>query len=81
MSYEPRLSYALIDGVEVSELELLRYEVKRAQTAAFLLYEKMGAPAVASGGSSLASSMRASHKTSGTPSKRSGRGALMSVKR
>jgi len=48
MSNEPRLSYALIDGVEVSELELLRYEVKRAQTAAFLLYEKMGAPAVAS---------------------------------
>ena len=42
MSNERRLSYALIDGVEVSELELLRYEVKCAQTAAFLLLRKNG---------------------------------------
>jgi hypothetical protein len=43
MSNESSPSYALIDGVEISELELLRYEVKRARIAAFLLYEKIGA--------------------------------------
>jgi hypothetical protein len=43
MSNESSPSYALIDGVEISELELLRYEVKRARIAAFLLYERIGA--------------------------------------
>ena len=40
---EPRSSYASIDGVEISELDLLRYEVKRARIAHFLLYEKIRA--------------------------------------
>jgi hypothetical protein len=40
-------SYALIDGAELSELDLLRYEVTRARTAAFLLYEKIGAQGMA----------------------------------
>jgi hypothetical protein len=42
MSNQPNLSYALIDGKEISELDLLRYEVKRARVAALLLYEKIG---------------------------------------
>jgi hypothetical protein len=40
-------SYALIDGAEISELDLLRYEVTRARTAAFLLYERIGAQGMA----------------------------------
>lgn len=48
MSNERCSSYALIDGVEISELDLLRYEVKRARIAHFLLYEKIGAPGVVS---------------------------------
>jgi hypothetical protein len=47
MSNESRLSSALIDGVEISEVDLLRYEVKRARIAASLLYEKIGAQNVA----------------------------------
>jgi hypothetical protein len=43
MSNESCPSSAFIDGVEISELELLRYEVKRARIAASLLYEKIGA--------------------------------------
>jgi len=43
MSNQPYPSYALIDGIEISELDLLRYEVKRARIAALLLYEKIGA--------------------------------------
>ena len=42
MSNQPCPSYALIDGVEISELDLLRYEMKRARIAASLLYEKIG---------------------------------------
>src|SRR5882724_354911 len=48
MLNEPRSSYALIDGVEISELDLLRYEAKRARLAHFLLYEKIRALGVAS---------------------------------
>jgi hypothetical protein len=44
---QPRPSYALIDGAEISELDLLRYEVTRARTAAFLLYERIGAQGMA----------------------------------
>jgi hypothetical protein len=40
-------SYALIDGAEISELDLLRYEVTRARTAALLLYEKIGVQGMA----------------------------------
>jgi hypothetical protein len=40
MSNESCPSSALIDGVEISELDLLRYEVKRARIAASLLNEK-----------------------------------------
>ncbi len=47
MSNQPYPSHALIDGVEISELELLRYEVKRARIAALLLYQKMSAQGVA----------------------------------
>jgi hypothetical protein len=47
VSNESCPSYALIDGVEISELALLRYEVQRARIAAFLLYEKIGAQGVA----------------------------------
>jgi hypothetical protein len=32
---QPNPSHALIDGAEISELELLRYQAKRAQIAAF----------------------------------------------
>ena len=42
MLNEPRSSYASIDGVEISELGLPRYEVKRARIA-HLLYEKIHA--------------------------------------
>ena len=41
-------SYALIDGIEVTELDLLKYEVSRARVAASLLYEKIGAQGIAS---------------------------------
>jgi len=33
----------VIDGVEISELELLRYEVARARAGHLLVYEKIGA--------------------------------------
>jgi hypothetical protein len=41
-------SYAMIDGVEISEVELLRYEVARARAAHLLVYEKIGAAGMAS---------------------------------
>lgn len=47
MSNQPYPSHALIDGAEISELELLRYEVKRARIAALLLYQKIGAQGIA----------------------------------
>jgi hypothetical protein len=46
---EPRMandtssSYALIDGFRISELDLLKYEVRRARAASALLYEKLSA--------------------------------------
>ncbi len=39
---QPNPSRALIDGAEISELELLRYQAKRARIAALLLYGKIG---------------------------------------
>jgi hypothetical protein len=43
MANDTSYSYALIDGVRISELDLLKYEVRRARAASALLYEKLSA--------------------------------------